>query len=64
MCFETGIKGGYYGPIEFLFQDPEVGAVRTIDEGGKKVERQSRSYLGRTPIVQDGDRSSDMNFFA
>lgn len=24
VCFETGIKGGYYGPIEFLFQDPEV----------------------------------------
>lgn len=55
VCFETGIKGGYYGPFDFLFQDPDVGAIRTIDEGGKKVERQSRSYLGRTPIVQDGD---------
>lgn len=55
ICFETGIIGGYYGPIDFLFQDPDVGAIRTIDEGGKKVERQSRSYLGRTPIVQDGD---------
>ncbi len=55
VCFETGIKGGYYGPIDMLFIDPDQAALRTIDEGGNKVERQSRSYLGRSPIVQDGD---------
>jgi hypothetical protein len=55
VCYETGIKGGYYGPIEMLFIDPDAAALRTIDEGGLKVERQSRSYLGRDPIVQDGD---------
>lgn len=54
-CFETGIVGGYYGPIDFLFQDPDTAITRTLDEGGTKVERRSRSYLGRTPIVQDGD---------
>lgn len=55
VCYETGIIGGYYGPIDVLFQDPDAAAIRTIDEGGTKVERQSRSYLSRTPIVQDGD---------
>jgi hypothetical protein len=54
-CFETGIIGGYYGPVDFLFQDPDSALTRTLDEGGTKVERKSRSYLGRTPIVQDGD---------
>jgi hypothetical protein len=54
-CYETGIVSGYYGPFSMAFIDPDNGAVRTIDEGGIKVERQSRSYLGRTPVVQDGD---------
>jgi hypothetical protein len=55
VCFETGIVDGYYGPYDMLFIDPDMAAVRTIDEGGKKVERKSKTYLGRTPIVQDGD---------
>jgi hypothetical protein len=55
VCFETGIVGGYYGPYDFLLIDPDTAAQRTLDEGGVKVERASRSYLGPTPIVQDGD---------
>ena len=54
-CYETGIIGGYYGPFEILFIDPDMAATRTINEGGVKVERQSRSYLGPTPIVTAGD---------
>lgn len=54
-CYETGIIGGYYGPYEMLFIDPDTAATRTLDEGGVKVERQSRSYLGPTPLVQAGD---------
>ena len=55
VCYETGVVGGYYGPFDFLFIDPDVAATRKIDEGGIMVERPSASYLGRTPIVQDGD---------
>lgn len=55
VCFEVGIVGGYYGPYDFLFIDPDQATVRTIDEGGIKVERASRSFLGPTPIIQDGD---------
>jgi hypothetical protein len=55
VCFETGIVGGYYGPIDMLFIDPDVAAIHTVDEGGRKVERKSKTYLSRTPIVQDGD---------
>lgn len=54
-CFEVGIVGGYYGPYDLLFIDPDSQTMRTLDEGGVKVERPSRSYLGPTPIVQDGD---------
>lgn len=54
-CYETGIIGGYYGPYEILFIDPDVAAIRTINEGGVKVERASRSYLGPTPLIQAGD---------
>jgi hypothetical protein len=54
-CYETGVVGGYYGPFELLFIDPDVAATRTINEGGVKVERSSRSYLGPTPVVQNGD---------
>ena len=54
-CYETGIVGGYYGPLDILFIDPDVAAVRTLDEGGAKVERTSRSYLTRTPIIHAGD---------
>lgn len=54
-CYETGIVGGYYGPYEMLFIDPDSAAIRTINEGGVKVERESRSYLGPTPVVQNGD---------
>ena len=54
-CFETGIVGGFFGPYDFLYIDPDSGAVRTLEEGGVKVERTSVSYLGPTPIVQDGD---------
>ena len=54
-CHETGIIGGYYGPYDLLFIDPDVAAVRTLEEGGAKVERTARSYLGRTPVVSSGD---------
>jgi hypothetical protein len=54
-CFETGWIGGYYGPYDVLFIDPDVAALRTLNEGGVKVERNSRSYFGPTPIVQNGD---------
>jgi hypothetical protein len=54
-CYETGIVGGYLGPVAMLYIDPDTAAVRTLNEGGVKVERDSRSYLGPTPIVQDGD---------
>lgn len=54
-CYETGIIGGYFGPFEILFIDPDTAATRTINEGGVKVERQSRSYLGPSPMVQNGD---------
>lgn len=55
ICYETGFVGGYYGPIDFLFLDPDTAATRTIDEGGQKVERQSQSWVTRTPVLQDGD---------
>jgi len=55
VCYETGIVGGYYGPLDMIFIDPDQAQIRTIDEGGIKVERRSRSYLSRSPIVQDGD---------
>ncbi len=55
VCFETGIVGGYYGPYDFPYIPPDTAIQRTLDEGGVKVERSSRSYLGPTPIVQDGD---------
>jgi hypothetical protein len=54
-CYETGIVGGYYGPFDFPFVDPNQGLTRTVDEGGVQVERSSRSYLGPTPVIQDGD---------
>lgn len=54
-CYETGVIGGYYGPLDILFIDPDTAAVRTLDEGGVKVERSSRSYLSRTPLVHSGD---------
>jgi hypothetical protein len=55
VCLETGIVGGYYGPYDFPFIDPDSGAMRTLKEGGVDVERQSRSYLGPSPVVNDGD---------
>jgi hypothetical protein len=55
VCYETGIQGGYYGPIDILFVDPDTEISRMIDENGVKVERKSRSYLGPSPIVQNGD---------
>lgn len=54
-CFETKIVGGYYGPVDFLYIDPDTGATATIEEGGRKVERISRSYLGPGPLVENGD---------
>ncbi len=54
-CFETGVVGGYYGPVDFLYIDPDTGATATIEEGGRKVERITRSYLGPGPLVENGD---------
>jgi hypothetical protein len=54
-CYETGIVGGYFGPFAFLYVDPDTALTRQIMEGGIKVSRDSRSYLGPVPIVQDGD---------
>ncbi len=54
-CFEVGIVGGYFGPYDFLYVDPDSQVIRTLQEGGIEVERESASYLGPTPIVQDGD---------
>jgi hypothetical protein len=54
-CFEIGIVGGYYGPYDFLYIDPDSQVIRELQEGGIKVQRESTSYIGPTPIVQDGD---------
>lgn len=54
-CYETGIVGGYYGPFDVLYIDPDSQATRILNEGGVRVERESQSYLGPTPYIQDGD---------
>jgi hypothetical protein len=54
-CFETGFIGGYIGPYDFTFVPPDSALVRESMEGGIKTTRESRSFLGPTPIVQDGD---------
>jgi hypothetical protein len=55
ICHETGFVGGYYGPLDFLFIDPDSEATVQLDEGGRKVERSSKSYLGPSPIIKSGD---------
>ena len=64
-CYETGFIGGYYGPYDVVFCPPDSALTRELNEGGIKVTRDSRSYLTRTPIVQDGDliirRNGDRN---
>lgn len=54
-CYETGWIGGYYGPYDFLFIDPDTSLQTTVEEGGKRVDRVSRSFLGRSPVIQSGD---------
>lgn len=55
ICYETGIQGGYYGPYDVLFLDPDSEATREVMEGGVKVTRSSRSFLGPSPVIQSGD---------
>jgi hypothetical protein len=55
VCFETGFVGGYHGPYDFLFVPPDSALNRILDEGGIKTTRTSRSYMTRTPIIQNGD---------
>jgi hypothetical protein len=54
-CYETGFVGGYIGPYDFVFVPPDSAITREITEGGIKTTRDSRAYLTRTPIVQNGD---------
>jgi hypothetical protein len=55
VCFGVGIVGGYYGPYDFIYIPPDTALTVELNEGGRKVTRDSRSYLGPTPIVQAGD---------
>ena len=54
-CFATGILGGYYGPIDFLFIDPDSAATVETEEGGKKVTRESQAWHVPAPMIQSGD---------
>ena len=54
-CFGVGIVGGYYGPYDFIYIDPDTALSVELNEGGRKVTRSSQSYLGPTPIIQAGD---------
>lgn len=54
-CYETGFIGGFYGPYDFGFINPDQAAMVEIREGGRKVSRQSRSMLGPIPYVMAGD---------
>jgi hypothetical protein len=54
-CFGVGIVGGYYGPYDFIYIPSDSAMMVELNEGGRKVTRDSRSYLGPTPIVQAGD---------
>jgi len=55
-CFEVGFVGGYYGPYDITYVPPDSALTRELDEGGGiKSTRESRGYLGPTPITQDGD---------
>ena len=58
VCFEVGIVGGYYGPYDFLFVPPDSALFRELDEGGIKVTRDSRSYLGPVPSCRTAISSS------
>ena len=55
ICYETGIVGGYYPALDFSFIDPDTGTSTETLEGGRKVTRTSRSYLGPNPWIQAGD---------
>lgn len=55
ICYETGWVGGYYGPYDIVYTPPDTATNTTVEEGGRKVERVSKSYLGPTPIIQNGD---------
>lgn len=55
LCYETGILGGYYPALDFKFIDPDTGTTTETLEGGRKVTRASRSYLGPNPWIQSGD---------
>ena len=55
VCYETGFVGGYIGPYDFLFVPPDSAQSMELNEGGIKVTRTSRSYMTRTPIIQNGD---------
>lgn len=55
ICFGVGIVGGYYGPYDFIYLSPDTALTVELNEGGRKVTRDSRSYLGPTPIIQSGD---------
>lgn len=54
-CYQTGIVGGYYGPIDFLFVDPDSAATIETEEGGKKVTRESQAFTVPAPLIQSGD---------
>lgn len=54
-CYETGIVGGYYGPYDIFFIDSDTGTTVEVSEGGRKVTRQSRSFLGPVPYIKSGD---------
>ena len=54
-CYQTGIVGGYYGPIDFLFVDPDSAATIETEEGGKKVTRESQAFTVPAPMIQSGD---------
>lgn len=55
MCYETGWVGGYYGPVNFLYLDPDSAATIEVEEHGVKTSRQSQSWCGPTPMLQSGD---------
>jgi len=62
VCFGVGIVGGYYGPYDFVYVPPDTALQVELNEGGRKVTRDSGSFLGPTPIVQNGDLIVRRNF--
>ena len=55
ICYGTGIRGGFYGPVDIMIAPPEAEKKIDLTDVGLRLNFTFESWMGPTPMIRPRD---------